>query len=388
MGALAREVINDMELVVRKTDLLRELQLFQGIVERKNTIPILANVLIEADGDKVRLLATDLEVGLRSTCAAAVAKSGSLTLPAKKLYEIIKALPETDIRIQEDKNGVKVAADRFDSRMQTLPREDFPTLPDGTGVYSASLPRDVLKHMVSKTQFAITGEDTRYFLNGALFILRPDSMSLVSTDGHRLALITVPRDTTKVKAGKDKEKAADEVRVILPRKTLMELGRLLAEGDGDIQYERGENHLFFEIGGRLLISRMIDGQFPAFERVIPKGNDKRIDFDRDRLTSAVKRVALLSNERSRAVKFQIDKGKVEIASSSPEFGEAKEVLMVEYSGTPVTICFNAQYVLDFLGVVETDSVGLEFKDEMSQAVMKPIGAEGYDYTYVIMPMRV
>ena len=382
-----------MELVVRKTDLLRELQLFQGIVERKNTIPILANVLIEADGDKVRLLATDLEVGLRSTCAAAVTKSGSLTLPAKKLYEIIKALPETDIRIEEDKNGVKVAADRFDSRMQTLPREDFPTLPDGTGVYSASLPRDVLKHMVAKTQFAITGEDTRYFLNGALFILRADSMSLVSTDGHRLALITVPRDKTKGKApekGKDdKAKAEDEVRVILPRKTLMELGRLLAEGgDGDIQFERGENHLFFEVSGRLLISRMIDGQFPAFERVIPKGNDKRIDFDRDRLTSAVKRVALLSNERSRAVKFQIDKGKVEIASSSPEFGEAKEVLMVDYAGTPVTICFNAQYVLDFLGVVETDSVGLEFKDEMSQAVMKPIGADGYDYTYVIMPMRV
>jgi DNA polymerase-3 subunit beta len=386
-----------MELVVRKTDLLRELQLFQGIVERKNTIPILANVLIEADGDKVRLLATDLEVGLRSTCPAAVSKSGSLTLPAKKLYEIIKALPETDIRIEEDKNGVKVAADRFDSRMQTLPRDDFPTLPEGTGVYNAALPRDVLKHMVSKTQFAITGEDTRYFLNGALFILRPDSMSLVSTDGHRLALITVPRDAAakgkerkegKDDREKDKGKPDDEVRVILPRKTLMELGRLLAEGEGDIQYERGENHLFFEIGGRLLISRMIDGQFPAFERVIPKGNDKRIDFDRDRLTSAVKRVALLSNERSRAVKFQIDKGKVEIASSSPEFGEAKEVLMVEYAGAPVTICFNAQYVLDFLSVVETDSVGLEFKDEMSQAVMKPIGADGYDYTYVIMPMRV
>src|SRR3954452_9349761 len=374
-----------MELVVRKADLLRELQLFQGIVERKNTIPILANVLIEADGDQVKLLATDLEVGLRSRCQASVSKKGSLTLPAKKLYEIIKALPETDVRIEEDKSGVKVAADRFDSRMQTLPREDFPTLPDGTGTYTASLPRDVLKQMVAKTQFAITGEDTRYFLNGALFILRPDSMSIVSPDGHRLALITVPRDKTK---GKGKEKGDDEIRVILPRKTLMELGRLLSEGEGDIQYERGENHLFFDIGGRLLISRMIDGQFPAFERVIHKGNDKRIDFDRDRLTSAVKRVALLSNERSRAVKFQIDKGKVEIASSSPEFGEAKEVLMVEYAGTPVTICFNAQYVLDFLSVVETDSVGLEFKDEMSQAVMKPIGAEGYDYTYVIMPMRV
>src|SRR5215210_1992419 len=377
-----------MELVVRKADLLRELQLFQGIVERKNTIPILANVLIEADGDHVKLLATDLEVGLRSRCDASVAKRGALTLPAKKLYEIIKALPETDVRIEEDKSGVKVAADRFDSRMQTLPREDFPTLPDGTGVYSATLPRDVLKHMVSKTQFAITGEDTRYFLNGALFILRPDSMSLVSTDGHRLALITVPRDRAKSKPAKDPGKADDEIRVILPRKTLMELGRLLAEGEGDIQYERGENHLFFEIGGRLLISRMIDGQFPAFQRVIPKSNDKRVEFDRDRLTNAVKRVALLSNERSRAVKFQIDKGKVEIASSSPEFGEAKEVIVVDYTSAPVTICCNAQYVLDFLAVCETDSVGLEFKDEMSQAVMKPVGAENYDYTYVIMPMRV
>jgi len=371
-----------MELVVRKTDLLRELQLFQGIVERKNTIPILANVLIEASGGEVKLLATDLEVGLRSKCEASVAKGGALTLPAKKLYEIIKALPETDVRIEEDKNGVKVAADRFDSRMQTLPREDFPTLPEATGTANATLPRDVLKQMVGKTQFAITGEDTRYFLNGALFILKPDSMSLVATDGHRLALVSVPRD-----AGKGK-KGDDEVRVILPRKTLLELGRLLSEGDGDIQYERGENHLFFEIGGRLLISRMIDGQFPAFERVIPKANDKRVEFDRDRLTSAVRRVALLSNERSRAVKFQIDNGKVEIASSSPEFGEAKEVLMVDYAGAPVTICFNAQYVLDFLGVVETDSVALEFKDEMSQAVMKPLGAEGYDYTYVIMPMRV
>jgi DNA polymerase-3 subunit beta len=176
--------------------------------------------------------------------------------------------------------------------------------------------------------------------------------------------------------------------VILPRKTLLELGRLLAEGDGEIHYERGENHLFFDIGGRLLISRMIDGQFPAFERVIPKTNDKRVEFDCDRLTSAVRRVALLSNERSRAVKFQIEPGKVEIASSSPEFGEAKEVLMVDYDAAPVTICFNAQYVLDFLNVAETDTVSLEFKDEMSQAVMKPLGVEGYEYTYVIMPMRV
>jgi len=370
-----------MELVVRKNDLLRELQLFQGIVERKNTIPILANVLMEAKGEEVRFLATDLEVGLRSKCAASVEKSGALTLPAKKFYEIIKSLPETDVRIAEDKGGVKVAADRFDSRMQTLPREDFPTLPEGGGAATATLPRAALREMVAKTQFAITGEDTRYFLNGALFALRPDSMSLVATDGHRLALITVPREGQASKDG-------EEIKAILPKKTLGELARLLSEGEGDIRYERGENHLFFDVGGRMLISRMIDGQFPAYERVIPKGNDKHIEFERDRLTNAVKRVALMSNERSRAVKFQIEKGNVDVTSSSPELGEAKETLSVEYAGPAVQICFNAQYVLDFLSAVTADLVALDLKDEVSQAVLGPVGAEGYEYTYVIMPMRV
>src|SRR5436853_4149274 len=224
-----------MELVVRKNDLLRELQLFQGIVERKNTIPILANVLMEAKGDQVSFLATDLEVGLRSNCTAAVAKGGALTLPAKKFYEIVKSLPETDIRIAEDKGGVKVAADRFDSRMQTLPREDFPTLPEAGPAPTATLPRTAVREMVAKTQFAITGEDTRYFLNGALFVLRPDSISLVATDGHRLALVSVPRVAPEA-AGEAKGQADEEVRVILPRKTLLELGRLLSEGEGEILY--------------------------------------------------------------------------------------------------------------------------------------------------------
>ena len=367
-----------MEIVVRKNDLLRELQLFQGIVERKNTIPILANVLIEAKGDEVNLLATDLEVAMRSRCPASVGKSGSLTLPAKKLYEIIKALPETDVRIVEDKNGVKVAADRFDSRMQTLPREDFPSLPGAAGTARAALPRQALKEMVAKTQFAITGEDTRYFLNGAKFVIKPDSLTLVATDGHRLALVEVEH-----KIG-----VKEESGVILPKKTLLELGKLLLEGEGDVMFESGENHLFFEVGGRMLISRMIDGQFPAYERVIPKGNDKHIEFERDRLTNAVKRVALLSNERSRAVKLEIKKGKVEVTSSSSEFGEAREELAVDYTGGPLTISFNAQYVLDFLNVVETDVVMLSLKDEVSQAVMKPVGAKDYDYTYVIMPMRI
>lgn len=371
-----------MELVVRKNDLLRELQLFQGIVERKNTIPILANVLMEARGDEVRLLATDLEVGLRSKCAASVSKSGALTLPAKKFYEIIKALPETDVRIEDDKGGVKVAADRFDSRMQTLPLEDFPSVPEGPGRGSALLPRKGLREMIAKTQFAITGEDTRYFLNGALLVLKDDQMSLVATDGHRLALVSTKREVPAA------EKDAEPVRIILPKKTLLELARLLGEGDADVQYERGENHLFFDVGGRVLISRMIEGQFPAYERVIPKANDKHVEVERERITSAIRRVALLSNERSRAVKMQLEEGRAQITSQSPEFGEAREEIPVEYKGPALQICFNAQYVLDFLAVVETDSIALELKDEVSQAVLHPLGTSEYDYTYVVMPMRI
>ena len=374
-----------MEVNVRKSDLLRELQLLQGIVERKSTIPILANVLIQAKDGSVELLATDLEVGLRSHCPASISGKGSLTLPAKKLYEIVRALPETDIHITESsKGGVRLSADRFDSRMQTLPHEDFPTLPQAGGTFSAVLGRAVLREMVAKTQFAITGDDTRYFLNGALFEFKTDVMSLIATDGHRLAMVSAKRENIGGKKGESNE----AVRAILPRKTLWELSRLLGEGEDNVKYERGENHLFFDIGGRVLISRMIDAQFPAYERVIPKNNDKQIQFERDRLTSAIKRVALLSNERSRAVKFQMDNNQVEISSSSPELGEAKELLPVEYAGESVQICFNAQYVPDFLNVAETDSVTLEFKDEMSQVVMKPVGANGCEYTYVIMPMKI
>ena len=381
-----------MELNIRQTELLKELQLLQGIVERKNTIPILANVLIEAEdgASEVRLAATDLEVGLRSRCAATVIEGGSVTLPARKLYEIVRALPDTEIRIAEPSSGtVNVTAERFNSRIQTLPREDFPSMPDGTGA-TAHLAAGRLAEMIARTQFAITGEDTRFFLNGALFLLSSSSMSLVATDGHRLALASAASKRAEDGAESDPGgEEGDPSRVILPRKTLSELARLLAEDDAEeVAYEQGENHLFFDVGARQLISRTIDAQFPAHERVLPKGNDKRIEFDRERLVGTLKRVALLSNERSRAVKFQIDAGGVEISSSSPDVGEASEVLAVDYEGPRTEICFNAQYILDFLGVVDSDSVGLEFKDEVSQAVLLPLSTEGCDYTYVIMPMRV
>lgn len=368
-----------MEFVVRKNDLLKELSLLQGIVERKNTIPILANVLIEAGDGAISLLATDLDVALRSRCEATVSKPGTLTLPAKKLFEIINALPDTDVRLEADKGGrsVTVAADRFESKLQTLPASEFPTPPQDAGTTESSLPGAALKRMISHTRFAITSEDTRYFLNGAQLVIRPDSLSMVATDGHRLAFVTV----------NDASGASATTEVLLPRKTLNEVARLI-DGGAAVEFSQGENHIFFKAEGRLLISRKIDANFPAYERVIPKSNDKQIEFDRDRLSAALRRVRLLSNERSKAVRFVIAADQVEITSQTPELGEAHEVLPVEYAGPALQICFNADYVDNFLNVVETEGVLLEFKDEMSQAVMKPIGAEGYEYTYVIMPMRL
>jgi DNA polymerase-3 subunit beta len=308
-----------------------------------------------------------------------VTKPGVLTLPAKKLFEIVSALPDTEIRINEDKGGksVTIAADRFESRMQTLPASEFPSPPDDGGTVAASLPAAALKRMINQTKFAITSEDTRYFLNGAQLVLQPDAMSMVATDGHRLAFVRVHESPGKSAKGE----------VLLPRKTLNEIARLI-DGVENIEFSQGENHLFFRAGSRLLISRKIDANFPAYERVIPKANDKRIDFDRDRLASAVKRVRLLSNERSKAVKFVMGRDQVDTTSSTPELGEAHEVLPVDYGGSTMQICFNADYVDNFLSAVETEQVQLEFKDEMSQAVMKPVGAEGYEYTYVIMPMRI
>ncbi len=368
-----------MEFVVRKNELLKELSLLQGIVERKNTIPILANVLIEAGDGAITLLATDLDVALRSRCEANVSKTGTLTLPAKKLFEIVNALPDTDVRLESDKGGksVTVAADRFESKLQTLPASEFPTPPQDAGVTEATLPGAAVKRMITHTRFAITSEDTRYFLNGAQLVIKPDALAMVATDGHRLAYVTVAEGTG----------ATTPAEVLLPRKTLNEVARLV-DGGTALEFSQGENHIFFKAEGRLLISRKIDANFPAYERVIPKNNDKQIEFDRDRLASALRRVRLLSNERSKAVKFGIGTDQVEITSNTPELGEALEVLPVQYSGPALQICFNADYVDNFLNVVETENVLLEFKDEMSQAVMKPIGAEGYEYTYVIMPMRL
>jgi DNA polymerase-3 subunit beta len=367
-----------MEITIRKNDLVKELALVQGIVERKNSIPILSNVLAEARGKEVRISATDLDVSLRTACPAEVITEGSITLGAKKLYEIARSLPDSDVRLKVLPDAwATIECDRVNFKMAGLPREDFPALPEGKAKGGIEIPGEVLRDLIARTAFAITAEDARYYLAGALLLLEPESVSMVATDGHRLSYAR--RKATL--------KLSEPQRVLVPRKAIHELARLLEEEETAL-FQQVDNHLVFTVGGRMLASKMIEGQFPAFEKVIALTGDKVVALDRERLGTAIRRVSLLSSERSRAVRLSLGTGKLDLAASSPELGEAKESLSAEYKGDPVEIGFNAQYLLDFLGVAGTSAVSLELKDADSQGMLRPSDAGETDYRYVVMPMRL
>ena len=366
-----------MEIIVRRNDFVKELQLVQGIVERKNSIPILSNVLVEARGGEVRISATDLDVSLRCGCAAQVKKEGSITLGAKKLYEIVRSLPESDVHLTVlPDSWATVECERVVFKMAGLPREDFPSLPEGKSTKGIEIPADALRALISRTAFAITAEDARYYLSGALLLLERESASMVATDGHRLAFAQ-----RKVAL-----KVAEPMRVLVPRKAISEIARLL-ETEESLTLQPVESHLVFTVGGRTLTSKVVDAQFPAFEKVIAAAGDKTVNLGRDPLLSAIRRVSLLSSERSRAVKLSLGPGKLELTASSPDLGEARESLSVDYGGEAVEIGFNAQYLVEFLGVAGGDQVALSLKDAETQGLLRPIGQDETDYRYIVMPMR-
>jgi DNA polymerase-3 subunit beta len=368
-----------MEISVRKSDLVRELQLVQGIVERKTSIPVLSNVLVEAKGAELKLAATDLDVSLRCGCAAEVRKDGALTLGAKKLYEIARMLPESEVRIKQLPDAwVAIECERASFKMAGLPREDYPSLPEAKGRKGVEIPAAALKDLIGRTAFAITAEDARYYLAGALLVLDKDAAAMVATDGHRLAY------AQRRVALKGAEGGG---RVLVPRKAIHELARLL-EGEETVLFQEVENHLLFSVGGRTLASKTIEGQFPAYEKVISAATDKHAVIDREQLAMALRRVSLLSSERSRAVKLALQNGRLELLASSPELGEAQESLAAEYKGEAVEIGFNAQYLLDFLGAAGGDAVTLDVKDGESQGVLRPKGDGDTEYRYVVMPMRL
>jgi DNA polymerase-3 subunit beta len=368
-----------MEFTARKDELLKELSLIQGIVERKNTIPVLANVLIDAGDSEVGLAATDLDVGLRCRFPAKVQQAGSLTLSAKKLFEIVRAVSEPEIEVKELENfWASITSGKSYFKMVGLAKVDFPSLPEPPKEPASVIPGGVLREMIHKTSFAITADDSRYFLNGARLEIGPEGYRMVATDGHRLAYISV----------KGEAPGNGPLSVIVPKKTLMELVKILGESDGDVEFSQGDNHLFFRVKERLLVSKRVEDQFPAYDKVIPKGNDKVVLCRRDALGGALRRVSLLANERSRAVRLAIEPEKMEISSQNPELGEAKEEMGVEYAGESLQVGFNGQYILDFLNVEDAESVRLELKDDSSQCLLKPSEAgKEVDYCYVVMPMR-
>ena len=371
-----------MEITVGKFELLRELTATQGVVERKTTIPILSNYLFEAAGDKLSLTATDLDLSLRTSCVAKVKKEGACTIPARKLHDYVKLLPDADITIKLLENHwVSLRCGRSNTKMVGMARSNFPSLPTFPTAGVVKIPAQVLRSMIAKTGFAIASEESRYTLNGALMVLKPESITMVATDGHRLSHIE--------RSGEKFEGVSGEMKTLVPKKAMDELKSLLDSTDAEaIEFAKDESTLFFRIGPRLLTSRQLTGQFPNFEAVLPKDNNKSITVHGEDLTAAISRVAQFADERSRAVKMRLEKGELKLSASSTETGESEDSLEIDYNGDMIQIGFNAQYLLDFLKATGSGDVKLEFKDSQSAGQMRPAEGEDYKYRYIVMPMRI
>jgi DNA polymerase-3 subunit beta len=371
-----------MEITVSKFELLRELTATQGVVERKTTIPILSNYLFEAGGDKLSLTATDLDLSLRTACNAKVKKEGSCTIPARKLHDYVKLLPDADITIKLLENHwVSIRCGRSNTKMVGMARSNFPSLPTFPTAGVVKIPADVLRQMIAKTTFAIANEESRYTLNGALMVLKPESITMVATDGHRLAHIE--------RSGEKFDGISGEMKTLVPKKAMDEIKSLLDSTDVEtIEFAKDESTLFFRIGPRLLTSRQLTGQFPNYEAVLPKDNNKSVTVNCEDLSGAIQRVAQFADERSRAVRMKIEKGELKISASSTETGESEDSIETTYNGDAVTIGFNAAYLLDFLKATGSGEVRMEFKDAQSAGQLRPAEGDEYKYRYIVMPMRI
>ena len=370
-----------MEITVSKIELLRELTATQGVVERKTTIPILSNYLFEAAGDKLSLTATDLDLSLRTSCNAKVKKEGACTIPARKLYDYVKLLPDADITIRLLENHwVSIRCGRSNTKMVGMAKSNFPGLPVFPSAGVIKIPAAVLRSMISKTGFAIASEESRYTLNGALMVLKPESITMVATDGHRLAHVE--------RAGEKFEGVSGEMKTLIPKKAMDELKSLLDSDVDTIEFAKDESTLFFRVGPRLLTSRQLTGQFPNYEAVLPKDISKSIALHGEELGAAIARVAQFADERSRAVRLRLEKGELKISASSTETGESEDSIEVAYDGDPMAIGFNAQYLMDFIKATGSCDVKLELKDAQSAGQLRPAESEDYKYRYIVMPMRI
>jgi DNA polymerase-3 subunit beta len=374
---------SDMKVTVERAALLKSVGHVHRVVERRNTIPILANVLIRAEKGKLALKATDLDLEVIETIPAEVSPAGATTVPAHMIYDIVRKLPEGSQIVLDssgDRASLTIRAGRSRFSLQTLPESDFPDLAAGEMTHKFSIPAKDLKRLIDKTQFAISTEETRYYLNGiylhAAGSNKAQTLRAVATDGHRLAQVELPLP----------KGAAGMPGIIVPRKTVGEVQRLIEDNESEIAIELSQGKIRFTIGDVVLTSKLIDGTFPDYARVIPSGNDKELVVDKKEFEQAVDRVSTVSSERGRAVKLSLSSGRLVLSVTNPDSGSATEELEVEYAAEPLDIGFNSRYLLDIASQIESEAAVLKLADPGSPTLIQDKDSKGT--LYVLMPMRV
>ncbi|WP_294291856.1 DNA polymerase III subunit beta [uncultured Sphingomonas sp.] len=371
-----------MKATIERATLLKGLSHVQSVVERRNTIPILSNVLIDATGESaIRLMATDLDLQVDETVPAAVDQPGTTTVSAHTLFDIARKLPEgSQVELTAAEGRLQIRAGRYNSSLPTLPRDDFPVIAEGELPTTFELPAETLKQIIDKTRFAISTEETRYYLNGIFLHVADDGgqpvLKAAATDGHRLARVTVPRP----------EGAEAMPDVIVPRKCVGELRKLLDEVDGSVGVSLSGSKIRFDLGQAILTSKLIDGTFPDYSRVIPTANDKLLKLDPRSFEEGVDRVSTIASEKTRAVKMALDRDKITLSVTSPENGAAIEEVPGDYASIPFEIGFNSRYLLDILNQIQGDSVEVHLADAAAPTLIRE--NDKSPALYVLMPMRV
>ena len=366
-----------MKFTIQRESILKPLQLIGGVVERRQTLPILSNILLKADSDRLTMTATDLEVELVVTTNLDGTEAGNTTLPARKFMDICRALPENstlEISLDKDRAVIRSGKSRF--VLATLPSDEFPAVDEIRAQFTFSITQSRLKRLIERTQFAMAHQDVRYYLNGLLLEVANSELRAVATDGHRLAYCQ-----------QESPAEAEEIQqIIVPRKGVMELQRLLGESNELAEIEIGANHLRVNTDEMRFTSKLIDGRFPDYQRVIPQNTDKVVIADREGLRQAVLRTSILTNEKYRSVRLQLEPNVLRVLAHNPEQEEAEEEVTVDYNGANLEIGFNATYILDALQAVADDSVEIRLSDSNSCCLIHAPGVD--DCKYVVMPMRL
>lgn len=399
-----------MEFSIKQSVLKEELGYIQGVVERKSTIPVLSNILIESLGEgSIRIVGTDLDVTIRCDAEADIKKPGAMCVQARKLFDIVRTLSDGDVHFKKEENEwVEMKAGRAKFRLAGVNKEQYPEIP----IFKSApmkLSADVFNYFIQNTAFAITNETSRFTLSGAKFVIDGERARMVTTDGHRLAFIEKTLDA----------KTDAKMDALIPKKALLELVKISRSESGDVSFGEDQNHIYFETGGRLLITRKLTGNFPNYEMVMPKDNDKKVVFDLSDMKNAVRRISLMADERNRSIRVTVREGEVEVTAQSSEEGEGAEVVPADYTGEEVMLGFNHQYLQEFLnnvGALESASVSdaaeeggsngegaatarakdtgtptrisFEFKDSNAATQIRIDGETAYDYKYIVMPLRI